>query len=518
MAINSHEVLQFEEEEERSVIVATSDEIDGLLSLFNPVTAQLDRISLDRASLCWDSDKALGSSSVNSFASLATPTPKSCTELKEEIDTLELEIMHLERHLLSLYRTAFQGCSLPGTPESHLQFKTGRSKLELQMHRDELTYHDQTSPAYLQASSDNRSSATGIKVPSEKDRKIANSCHRSLADHLGDSLNDSTLNTPDRLSEDIVRCISSIYCKLANPQNYARLSASPTSSLSSSSIFSSKNPCDSWSPHCNKEATMHPQGLKEKSGPCATMTEVSKICLDEDSFNCAVMMLQNFRSLVQSLEKVDFLKMKREQKLVFWINIHNALVMHAYLAYGTHNRAKSSSILNAAYNIGGHSINAYIIQTSILGIQAHRSAPWRQTLFHSGKKLKTGSIRHVYALEYPEPLVHFALCSGAYTDPAVRAYTAKSVFQDLKLAQTDFIQAGVSCKETKVFLPKILDYYAKDMSLGTVGLLEEINDCLSDIQKKAIRSCMQGKLDNYIHWLPQSSTFRYVIHEDVTNV
>nr|XP_028960154.1 uncharacterized protein LOC103442099 isoform X3 [Malus domestica] len=450
---------------------ATSDEIDGLLSLFNPVTAQLDRISLDRASLCWDSDKALGSSSVNSFASLATPTPKSCTELKEEIDILELEIMHLERHLLSLYRTAFQGCSLPGTPESHLQFKTGRSKLELQMHRDELTYHDQTSPAYLQASSDNRSSATGIKVPSEKDRKIANSCHRSLADHLGDSLNDSTLNTPDRLSEDIVRCIASIYCKLANPQNYARLSASPTSSLSSSSIFSSKNPCDSWSPHCNKEATMHPQGLKEKSGPCATMTEVSKICLDEDSFNCAVMMLQNFRSLVQSLEKVDFLKMKREQKLVFWINIHNALVMH-----------------------------------------------WRQTLFHSGKKLKTGSIRHVYALEYPEPLVHFALCSGAYTDPAVRAYTAKSVFQDLKLAQTDFIQAGVSCKETKVFLPKILDYYAKDMSLGTVGLLEEINDCLSDIQKKAIRSCMQGKLDNYIHWLPQSSTFRYVIHEDVTNV
>lgn len=76
--------------------------------------------------------------------------------------------MHLERHLLSLYRTAFQGCSLPGTPESHLQFKTGRSKLELQMHRDELTYHDQTSPAYRQASSDNQSSATGIKAPSKK--------------------------------------------------------------------------------------------------------------------------------------------------------------------------------------------------------------------------------------------------------------------------------------------------------------------------------------------------------------
>lgn len=127
-----------------------------------------------------------------------------------------------------------------------------------------------------------------------QDRKI-NSRHRSLADHLGETCNDSTLNTPDRLSEDIVRCISSIYCKLANPQTHTCPSASPASSLSSSSIFSSKNPCDSWSPHCNEDATMHHQGLKENSGPYATMIEVLKICLDDDSFNYAAMMLQNFR-------------------------------------------------------------------------------------------------------------------------------------------------------------------------------------------------------------------------------
>lgn len=50
---------------------------------------------------------------------------------------------------------------------------------------------------------------------------------------------------------------------------------------------------------------MHPQGLKEKSGPCATMTEVSKICLDEDSFNCAAMMLQNFRLCTLSLNLIN---------------------------------------------------------------------------------------------------------------------------------------------------------------------------------------------------------------------
>lgn len=34
------------------------------------------------------------------------------------------------------------------------------------------------------------------------------------------------------------------------------------------------------------------------------------------------------RSLIQRLEKVDPMKMTHEEQLCFWINIHNALVMH----------------------------------------------------------------------------------------------------------------------------------------------------------------------------------------------
>jgi hypothetical protein len=37
------------------------------------------------------------------------------------------------------------------------------------------------------------------------------------------------------------------------------------------------------------------------------------------------------RSLIQRLEKVDPLKMTHEEQLCFWINIHNALVMHVLL-------------------------------------------------------------------------------------------------------------------------------------------------------------------------------------------
>lgn len=498
-------------------------------SYFSPVV-QSEGPLRNQASLCVDPKKTVGCS-INSIPSDGTPTPKSSAELEEEIATLEAEIINLERNLLSLYRTAFKGhlSTLSDTPGPYLEHKIGSSpkllsdqlhhNMETHVSKGDLIHHEGMSPAHGWASSDSRSYAVSLKSTSSRERKHADFGHRSLADHLAASCTDSNLNTPDRLSEDIVRCISSIYCKLANhPHAHSGLAASPISSLSSSSIFSSKNPCDSWSPHGNEDAVENRQRrrLKEDSGPYAAMVEVLKICLDDDSFNFAAKMLQNFRSLVRSLEKVDPKKMKREEKLAFWINIHNALLMHAYLAYGICNRIKSNSIFKAAYNVGGHCINAQDIQCSILGIQSHHSAPWLRTLLYAGKKSKTGSIRHVYALEYPEPLVHFALCSGAYSDPPVRAYTAKNIFWDLRLAKEEFIQTNVHIhKESKVFLPKILYHFAKDMSLSTHGLLEVIKENLSEVQQKAIRKCMKVRVDKCIHWSPQSSTFRYVIHGEL---
>lgn len=54
---------------------------------------------------------------------------QSSTELREEIATLEDEILHLERYLLSLYRTAFEEHrpTLPDTHGSYLQYKIGSS-------------------------------------------------------------------------------------------------------------------------------------------------------------------------------------------------------------------------------------------------------------------------------------------------------------------------------------------------------------------------------------------------------
>ncbi|XP_058220462.1 uncharacterized protein LOC131330761 isoform X7 [Rhododendron vialii] len=411
----------------------------------------------------------------------------SSVELMREITSLEVEIMHLERYLLSLYRTSFEqhlptllenkGAHLPKSTGPPFRVREDQSYYESEptdLWKGGMASPHQTSFPRRLAGSDFLSPSPPPKASSDMEK--ANIGHRSLADHFGASCLDNAIMTPDRLSEGLVKCISAIYCKLANPSStHTGFSASSTSSLSSSNTFSPRNLSGSWSPHFTGEATGNVplEGFKEDTRQRATMIEVSKISLDDDSFNYAAIMLQKFRSLVKRLEKVDPGKMKREEKLAFWINIHNALFMHAYLAYGTHNHVRGTSILKAAYNVGGHYVNACIIQRSILGIRLHYSLP-------------------------------------------VRVYKAKSVFQDLKLAKEEFVQASIYIhKETKILLPKILDYFAKDMSLDVPGLLKVVNDCLSEVQQKAIIKCIKGRVDKYVLWLPQRSTFRYLIHREL---
>lgn len=461
---------------------------------------------------------------------IGNATSKSSAELVKEIATLEVEILRLERYLLSLYRTTFQQ-HLPTRLENNVQQMNGGTsqgatpnqpshKINLGMSKDYNDHQFQISPTSSLAGPNDSDQVVIHKSSSGRERQRAYSRHRSLADHLGNSLIDDARICPNRLSEDIIRCISSIYCKLANPSFTDKgCSGSSTSSFGSSSTFSPRNLSGSWSPQCNDEATQNSDfdGLKQENGPYITMVEVLKLCLDDETYSYAATMLQKFRSLVKSLEVVDPMKMRREEKLAFWINIHNALVMHAYLAYGAQQYMKSSSIVKAAYNVGGHCINAYDIQSSILGIRSHYSAPWIQTLVSPGKKLKAaGNTKHAFAIEYPEPLVHFALSSGAYSDPAVRIYRASNVFEDLKVAKEEFIQATVYVhRETKIYLPKILCYYAKDMSISMGALLEVVTECLSEIQQKSIKTCIKGRPEKYVYWLEQSSSFRYLIHKEI---
>ncbi|XP_015871307.3 uncharacterized protein LOC107408428 [Ziziphus jujuba] len=522
-------------------------------------------------------EKALGYRSSTLDHTDDAAIPKPATELIKEIAVLELEVVHLEQYLLSLYRKAFDGqvCSMSPSKDERLKspLTTPRRRL-FEISQPDMISKGESSAVQsgcqfrgnileesngiggeeklldsnvhrCHSSLSQRSAFSTRATPTDESLvKALRACHSqplsmmeyaqnsssnliSLAEHLGTCISDHIPETPNRISEDMIKCMSNIYCKLSDPPLTNNGLSSPNSSLSSMSAFSPMEQSDMWSPGFRNNSSFdvrldnpfHVEGLKEFSGPYSTMVEVPWIYRDSQKLGDIEDLLQNFRSLISRLEEVDPRKLKREEKLAFWINVHNALVMHAFLAYGIpqNNVKRVFLLLKAAYNIGGHTISADTIQSSILGCRMSRPGQWIRLLLSPRTKFKTGDERQAYAIDHPEPLLHFALCSGSHSDPAVRVYTPKRVVQELEAAKEEYIRAtfGVR-KDKKILLPKIVESFAKDSGLCPAGVLEMIQQTLPESLRKSVKKSLQaGKSRKTIEWIPHNFAFRYLIFKEL---
>ncbi|KAI3813316.1 hypothetical protein L1987_18036 [Smallanthus sonchifolius] len=517
-----------------------------------PLKDELQKRLQDQVSVRGAFEQSLGCRNSNPITNPAS-VPKPAIELVREIAVLEYEVSHLEQYLLSLYRKTFdQQVSCPSplrndqtlkppliTPRGKI-LETSRADISLQANPNRCFEQDEVLDSGLQHchSSVTRTSpkvlgkalrACHSQPPSMTEYVHTPSNVTSLAEHLGTKINDHVPMTPNKVSEDMVKCMSVIYCKLADPTLPNHGFSSPTSSLSSMNTFSPRIlPDMMWGPGFRRDSSsfdvqldnpFHVQGLKEFSGPYNTVVEIRCLYKDNQRLSEVEHMLQHFRSLVSQLEDVNPKKLKHEEKLAFWINVHNALVMHAVLAYGIpqNNMKRVFLLLKAAYNVGGHIVSADVIQTHILGCRMSRPSQWlRLLLLSSRTKLRSGDERQAYAIGHQEPLLHFALCSGCHSDPAVRVYTTKRVFQELETAKEEFIRAtfGVG-KDQRILLPKTVENFAKDSGLCPAGVIEMIQLYLPDASKESINKHPLSKPRKKIEWVPHDFSFRYLVSKDL---
>ncbi|KAK5784772.1 Biosynthetic arginine decarboxylase [Gossypium arboreum] len=519
-------------------------------------------------------ETALGYRTSSNYDTSEAPVSKSkpATELVKEIAVLEWEVVYLEHYLLSLYRKAFdqQVSSLsPSKRDERLKTSVDTPKMRFSEVSRPGNESKVENSAILSDNHDNsweepngigeeklldssvhrchsslsqHSEFSGRTSLDETSAKAIRACHSqplsmmeyaqnapniiSLAEHLGTRIPDHVPETPNKLSEDMIKCMSAIYCKLTDPPLVQNSFSAPNSPMSSANSFSPQDHHEMWSPGFRNNSSFdvrldnpfHVEGLKEFSGPYRTMVEVPWIFRDSQKLGDVEHLLQNFRSLICRLEEVNPKKLKHEEKLAFWINIHNSLVMHAFLAYGIpqNNVKRLLLLLKAAYNIGGHTISADTIQNSILGCRMSRPGQWLRLLLPSRAKFKPGDKRQAYAIEHPVPLLHFALCAGNHSDPSIRAYTPKRVFQELETAKEEYIWAtfGVR-KDKKILLPKIVESFAKDSNLCTTGVIKMVQQSLPESLHRSIRKCEQGKSHKGIEWIPHNFTFRYLISKEL---
>ncbi|GLT38214.1 hypothetical protein SLA2020_124780 [Shorea laevis] len=249
-------------------------------------------------------------------------------------------------------------------------------------------------------------------------------------------------------------------------------------------------------------------------------TEVSWMSVGKKQLEYASGALRRFRILVEQLAKVNPIHLSCNEKLAFWINLYNALIMHAYLAYGVpRSDLKLFSLMQkAAYTVGGHSFSAAAIEYAILKMKPPLHRP-QIALLLALHKLKVSDEQRKSAIDAHEPLLSFALSCGMYSSPSVRIYTATSVREELEEAQRDYIRAavGVSSKG-KLLVPKLLHCFAKGF-VDDANLAVWISHYLPSNQAAFVEQCISQRRQSLLGSrncgiLPFDSRFRYLFLPD----
>ncbi|XP_010264345.1 PREDICTED: uncharacterized protein LOC104602375 isoform X2 [Nelumbo nucifera] len=446
-------------------------------------------------------------------------------ELIAEIELLEEEIANREKHVLSLYRSMFDQCS-SATPSGQSSNITSpaHAKNEVRKHPSII------SSAFCSSSKKFRLQPFEVLASAMESRKKnvllhSKTRHVSLLTgktdihmennysdpikvyeknpgvekiSLAHTLKDHLYQCPSKLSEDLVRCMAAIYCWLH-------------------SVASTK-------PEKNRSPLLSRSSTRDWS--CKSVVEIPWISTDKNQCFHASYAINNYRVLVEQLERVNVSQIGGNAQMAFWINVYNSLIMHAYLAYGIpHGSVRRMALFHkATYNIGGHAISTDVIEQSIFRFRTPRIGRWFETILSAAMRKKAGEERQLLysklGLQSSQPLICFALCTGASSDPVLKVYTAANVMEELEIAKKEYLQANVVVKKSrKVFLPKLLERYAKEASITSDDLLKwvslNVDKKLHDLIGKCIDCKPKRKTSQIVEWLPYNTRFRYIFAKDL---
>lgn len=145
-----------------------------------------------------------------------------------------------------------------------------------------------------------------------------------------------------------------------------------------------------------------------------------------------------------------------EEARAFWINLYNALTLHAVERSGAKQSltAHTGFFDRYAYRVSGHSFSLNDIEHGVL--RANRGA------FSGRTRFQRDDPRLPFVLTL-EPRVHFALNCAARSCPPIRFYAAARLDEQLEVATHAYLQSA-RADGTTVWLPRLLGYYAADFA------------------------------------------------------
>lgn len=195
------------------------------------------------------------------------------------------------------------------------------------------------------------------------------------------------------------------------------------------------------------------------------------------------------------------MQLTNEQKLSFFINLYNVLILHANVNLGFPDNtvdARSNFFrgnTGALYNIGGHNFSPDDIEHGIL--RANHAHP--SGIQNGDKYFIDTDPRSKLALTTLDPRIHFILNCGASSCPPLRV-CGDDPEKVLKSAANAYLSQGVTVDfDNKIIkMPKLLMWYGKDFGDTIKERLEKIVSMLPEENSVNIRKLLKEDVDNYI--------------------
>ncbi|GFP93982.1 hypothetical protein PHJA_001542600 [Phtheirospermum japonicum] len=170
---------------------------------------------------------------------------------------------------------------------------------------------------------------------------------------------------------------------------------------------------------------------------------------------------RRYVNLVEDLQRVNLITLSQEEKLAFFLNLHNAMVIHAVIRIGHPGGMidKRPFFSEFMYVVGGHHYSLSSIKNGIL--RNNRRPPYSLI-----KTFSSGDKRLELAFAKVNQLIHFGIWNATRGSPSIRFFTPQSIESELRNAAREFFQRDdgmqVDLAKRTVYLSRIIKWYSAD--------------------------------------------------------
>ncbi|KAK1788849.1 hypothetical protein P4O66_014847 [Electrophorus voltai] len=195
--------------------------------------------------------------------------------------------------------------------------------------------------------------------------------------------------------------------------------------------------------------------------------------------------LERYCEWTLQLQQAELLSLSREEKLAFFINVYNALVIHGNLrlSFPKTMWQRYRFFNYVSYLIGGEVFTLQDIENGVLRGN-------RKGVTQLLKPFSNNDPRLQVALPEVEPLIHFALNHGVKGCPPIKVYSPQ---QDIKgqlhSAAEAFLESSEGCVvdyvKREVKLSQIFKWYKVDFGGADEKLLNWVVDHMGESEKKS---------------------------------